>query len=46
MINVHLRLKLWFQEPVERMRKQYNKKQKITESFEKGDVVMLNGRNI
>jgi len=46
MNEVHQRLKQWLSESVELMQKNYNKRRKIMEPLEKGELVLLNGRNI
>jgi len=46
MTNVHMRLKERLLEATESMKKNYNKKSKSMEPLAKGELVMLNGRNI
>jgi len=46
MNQVHRKLKERLEESIERMRKYYDKKRKPIELFNKGELVMLNGRNI
>jgi len=46
MTSVHQNLKDWLELAVQSMRKNYNKKRKSIEPFKKGELVMLNGRNI
>lgn len=44
--NVHKNLGLGLEESITAMRKYYDQKRKPIEPFKKGDLVMLNGRNI
>ena len=46
MTSIHTKLKQRLSEATELMKKNYNKKRKSIEPFEKGELVMLNGRNI
>jgi hypothetical protein len=46
MTDVHWKLKEQLTESVDLMKKYYNKKRKEMESLKKGELVMLNGRNI
>jgi len=46
MTNIHTKLKERLSEAMESMKKNYNKKRKAIEPFAKGELVMLNGRNI
>jgi hypothetical protein len=46
MNQVHQKLKHRLLESVELMQKHYNKRRKILEPLKKGELVMLNGRNI
>jgi len=46
MTNIHTKLKERLIEAMESMKKNYNKKRKSVEPFAKGELVMLNGRNI
>jgi len=46
MNEVHQKLKQWLSESVEMMQKHYSKRRKIMESLKKGELVLLNGRNI
>jgi len=46
MTSIHTKLKEKLSEAMESMKKNYNKKRKSIERFAKGELVMLNGRNI
>jgi hypothetical protein len=46
MNQVHQKLRQRLQESVELMQKHYNKRRKIMEPLKKGELVLLNGRNI
>jgi iron-sulfur cluster repair protein YtfE (RIC family) len=46
MTGVHNRLRERLEESVELMKKHYNKKRKDIVPLEKGELVLLNGRNI
>jgi len=46
MTSIHTSLKKRLSEATESMKKNYNKKRKSIERFKKGEMVMLNGRNI
>jgi transposase InsO family protein len=46
MTGVHQKLKQRLEEATESMRKHYNKRRKDIVPFKKGDLVMLNGKNI
>ena len=46
MTSIHTKLKERLSEATESMKRNYNKKTKSIEPFEKGELVMLNGRNI
>jgi len=46
MTSVHTKLKERLSEAVESMKKNYIKKRKSVVPFAKGELVMLNGRNI
>ena len=46
MTGIHTKLKERLSEAMESMKKNYNKKRKSIEPFKKGELVMLNGRNI
>jgi len=46
MNKVHQKLKQRLSESVEMMQKHYNKRRKVMEPLKKGELVMLNGRNI
>jgi hypothetical protein len=46
MNDVHRKLKIRLQESVEWMKKDYTKRRKNVEPLKKGELVMLNGRNI
>jgi len=46
MTNIHTKVKERLSEAMESMKKNYNNKRKSIEPFVKGELVMLNGRNI
>jgi transposase InsO family protein len=46
MNTVHSNLSKWLEESIESMRRNYNKKRKDIEPIKKGELVMLNGKNI
>jgi len=46
MTGIHQRLREQLAETVETIRKHYNKKRKVKELLRKGELVLLNGRNI
>jgi hypothetical protein len=46
MNTVQLKLSKQLEQSIEAMRKYYDKKRKLIEPFQKGELVMLNGKNI